>query len=271
MEFDVLIDSGDDPVDMKSGLSTFQGVSDALRRIAETIVEGKVPKKVTHKSKVRTNLKRSFKGSYGQIFSLDIHDPSAKEIFYEIDRDVLIGIIDFFLKESLFLTNAKLSKKAEVVLNELGIDSDEIANQIRVSSLKNIHEVPNKLGYEVKVRYRKSSDEKVVIARFNEETAKYLELKHSNEELNFKACITRLNINTGNGRLLVEGEDETVAFGFFDYKSLLVGAKKRFSNNLDYNNGLGREEWQLLNIRATSMRRVDGVIVKYIITGVHGE
>ena len=81
INFDVVIDTPENSVDMKSGLDTLQGVSDATCCIAEVILTEKTPKRQTHKRKIRTTLKQSFKGSYGHIFSLDIFDTKIKDKF----------------------------------------------------------------------------------------------------------------------------------------------------------------------------------------------
>lgn len=67
---------------MKSGLTTMQGVSDAVRLIAETVATDEVPSKNTSRSSVRTRLK-NFSGSYGQMFSVEAFEDEAikKTIF----------------------------------------------------------------------------------------------------------------------------------------------------------------------------------------------
>lgn len=70
LNLDLVIETEEDSIDMKAGLESMQGVSDAVRCIAESVLTEKVPKRHTSKSKVRTSLKKSFKGSYGHIFSL---------------------------------------------------------------------------------------------------------------------------------------------------------------------------------------------------------
>ena len=63
INFDIEIDSPEYAVDMKSGLDTLQGVSDATRTIAESVLTDRVVRRQSYKSKVRTKLKRTFKGS----------------------------------------------------------------------------------------------------------------------------------------------------------------------------------------------------------------
>ena len=68
IKFDVVINSDDFEIDMKSGLETLQGISDMVRLIGEAILTDSISERKTHKNSIRTNLERNFKGSYGQIF-----------------------------------------------------------------------------------------------------------------------------------------------------------------------------------------------------------
>lgn len=99
-----------------------------------------------------------------------------------------------------------------------------------------------------------------------------MQAKPENKIEDLKVSITRLNINTGNGRLLIEDEEETVAFGFgVIYKEVKLEAKKLFSKNLDINNGMERENWIKLKISARPIKLKSGKIVKYIVTGFYND
>jgi hypothetical protein len=268
INFDVVIDSTDDSVDMKSGLDTLQGVSDATRYIAETILTERVPERQTHKARVRTTLKQSFRGSYGQKFSVDVYDDKLQTRFNKIGKAAFAELISYYLKDSIYLEPGDLSAKAQLIVERLGERSDELVQQLRVSSLQRIHEVSTKFGHDVKIRYRKSRDEQIILAQFNYNTSTVLDAALSNEELSLVVGITRLNTKTGNGRLQIIGENETIAFGFSgDYESLEITAKKLFSENLHYNNGRPREHWHHLQISASPIRLPDGKVIKYIVKG----
>lgn len=60
INLDVVIDSNDYSVDMNSGLETLRGASEATRQIT-TILEERVPERLSSESKVRTNLKKRLK------------------------------------------------------------------------------------------------------------------------------------------------------------------------------------------------------------------
>lgn len=266
IDFDVVINTPEDSVDMKTGLDTLQGVSDATRCIAEAILCERVPERQTHKARVRTQLKQSFKGSYGQKFSIEIYDDILQAKFNKIGKATFSELVAYYLNDSMYKESENLSPRAQKIVEGLGKLSDELSQQLRGSSLKNIHEVSAKFGHDVKIRYRKSRDEQIILAQFDSNTAKVLDTIPSDEIVNIVASITRLNTHTGNGRLQLSGENETVAFGFaVEYKTIEIAGKKVFSENLHFNNGRPNESRVSLNLQATTIRLHDGKIIKYII------
>lgn len=270
INLDLVIDTEEDSVDMKAGLVSMQGVSDAVRCIAESVLTEKVPERQTSRSKVRTSLKQSFKGSYGHIFSIDLLDPELEKKLNRIGRPAFIELISYFISESLYRDSNQLSASAQNVLNNLGKKAEKIVQQLRVSSLENIHEISIKFNHDIRIRHRISRDEQTVIAKFDRNSAKVLQAKPSDEKFDLSAVITRLNIHTGNGRLQIEGKDETVAFGFgIEYKEVSVKAKKIFSENLDHNNGLDKEKWKYLRISVSPIKLKDARVVKYIVKGFY--
>jgi hypothetical protein len=272
IELDVVIDAPENSVDMKAGLDTLQGVSDATRCITETLLTEKVPQRLTHTSKVRTTLKQTFKGSYGHIFSVDVYDQKLKEKFNSIGRIEISELISYFISESLYKESKPLSIKSQKVINSLGETSEKLVQQLRISALRNIHEIPIKFNYDVKVRLRNNRDDQIILGKFDLTTAAVLQARKTGEKIDLSVGITRLNINTGNGRLLPKGENETVAFGFgIGYRAVKLEAKKLFSENLDHNNGLKQEEWKLLKISVSPIALKDGKIVKYIIMGFYND
>ena len=274
INFDVVIETPEYEVDMKAGLDTLQGVSDATRIIGETLLTGKVPQRITYKSDVRTTLKKSFKGSYGHIFSLDIMSEELKGEYRKIGSATFSELMSYFTKEALHIDVdlGTLSDKAQKVLGALGDNTEKLIKQLRESPLRNIHEVPRKFGYNVLLRRRKSIDNKEVLVKFDKESSLVLDAKRSGEKITLQASIRRLNTNTGNGRLQVKGGEETVAFGFSTmYREVRLATKKKFSENLDYNNGIDVEHWRYLEIIVAPVKLQDERIVKYIVLGFHDE
>ncbi len=269
INLDVVVETTEDTIDMKTGLDTFQGVSDATRTIAETLLTEKVPKRNSHKSKVRTELKRSFKGSYGQIFSLEIYDIQAKKNLNRMTQPVFVELLAYFFAESLYREPKALSQKAQTIYEKLGDKAEDLVSQLRVSALENIHEISTKFDHDVRIRFRKNRDNITELSRFTRETSKVLQAKETKEEIDLEVSITRLNIHTGNGRLQLKGASETIAFGFNSaYKNIRLSAKKVFSENLDHNNGLQQEKWSYLKLVGSPVRLNDGTIVKFFIKAI---
>jgi len=272
INLDLVIDAKEDSVDMKASLKTMQGVSDAIRCTAEAILSGATPMRQHHKGKVRTSLKKSFKGSYGHIFSLDIHDDKLQRNLNLIGKLAFIELLTYFITESLYIDTKKLSPKAQKALDGLGETSNEVVKQLRVSSLDNIHEISLKFNHDVKIRHRQNRDIQTVIAKFDRITAKVLQATQSDEKGDLTVSITRLNIFTGNGRLKIKDHDETVAFGFgIEYKEVDIKAKKIFSANLNHNNGLSGDKWIFLKISVVPITLKDGKIIKYIVKGFYDD
>ena len=255
---------------MKSALDSMQGVSDTVRCIAESILTERVPERKTSKSNVRTSLKRSFKGSYGHTFSLDLFDSSLNKKLRSIGHTAFIELISYFINESLYRESKPLSIKARKVLDKLRERADDVIEELQKSALNNIHEISVKFDHDIKIRYRKTRDNITTIAKFDRESAEVLKAELSPNAVDLKVIITRLNIHTGNGRLQIEGEDETVAFGFHgSYKLVKMKSKKILSENLDYNNGIESEHWRYLMLTASPLVLKSGKVVKYMVKGVH--
>jgi len=272
VNFDLVIDTEEDSVDMKAGLGSMQGVSDAIRCIAESVLTESTPKRQSHKGSVRTSLKRSFKGSYGHTFSLDVYDETLKKKLNGIGRPAFVELISYFISESLYQESNTLSPKAQKVLDRLGDTAEDVVKQLRVSALENIHEISMKFNHDIKIRHRQSRDNQTILARFDRNTSKVLQAKPSSEKVDLIVSVTRLNIHTGNGRLQLQGASETVAFGFgIGYKEVNIRAKKIFSENLNCNNGISSDKWQFLKVSAIPVKLRDGKIVKYIVKSFYDD
>jgi len=272
INLEVVIDTKDYEVDMKAGLETLQGVSEATLSIAETLVTGKVSLRHRGISSVRTILKKTFNGSYGQGFTVEISDETLQKEYKKIGNQTFAELMSYFMKESLYIESAELSAKAQKIVDNLGDSAEDLIKKLRVSSMEDIHKISTKFNHDVKIRHRKSLNDRVVIASFNKSTVLALQAKESDSNIDITASITRLNINTGNGRLLLKGADETVAFGFgIEYKEVRLEAKKKFSENLDHNNGIDSSKWKNLKIIARPIKLRDGKIVKYIVKGFYND
>ncbi|MFM4820605.1 hypothetical protein ACET6E_17405 [Aeromonas caviae] len=264
--FDVVIDSDDYSVDMTSGLETLQGASEVTRQIAETLLTEHVPQHLTSASKVRTKLRRTFSGSYGQIYSLELDDDELNARYRRIGKKTFLELMSYFINEALYLETPTLSKKTDLYINNMMDLEEKLIEQLRKSSLKHLHAASVYSNKSVKLRHRNSD---FIIASVNKSSYGTLKPKTDRHKVTIVASITRFNINTGNGRLLIKGTEDTVAFGFpSKYKEVKHAAKKKFSSNLDNNNGLPNDVWATLTLEAHTLKLNDGQIIKYLIEKV---
>lgn len=225
VSMEVVISSPDDAVDMKTGLDTLQGISDATRKIGETVLSGHLAQRLHHTGGVRTTLKKTFKGSYGQNFSIDVHDADYQAQLRKLRQSTLIELIRYFLNEAMYEDGGALSERAENKIDSMGALAIALVQEVRTSCMPNIHEVPRKFGYTVTIRQKGAG--RTVLSEFNSETSASLTAESDPVEVELIAGITRFNINTGNGRLQLKGERETQAFGFGGaYSEVKFEAKK---------------------------------------------
>lgn len=265
VKFDFLIESEAFSVDMKTGLESLQGVSDTFRLIGEALLTDDVADRKTHRNDVRTNLEKNFKGSYGQIFSLEPHDKNAILALKKMGKDTFAELINYFLSEALYEESINLSDQAKEVLE--GLSSKTLVQLMKKlrSPLRKLHRINRAFGYNLQVRYRKYASDPIVLQKFNHRTYEALEAVQTKETVEIRGAITRINIKNGNGRIKIYDETNTLAFGFGKaFESLSTEVKKIFSSNLDGNMGINQEYWEYLNLIVHPVKLGDGSIVKYV-------
>ncbi|MBO9528232.1 hypothetical protein C5B72_14160 [Acinetobacter sp. KU 011TH] len=266
VNFDLVIGSEDYTVDMQAGLETMHGVSDSTRLISEAILTNKVSTKKTHKSDIRTSLKKTFKGSYGQVFSIETYTKDSTSRLRQIGKDVFAELMAYFLAEAVYQESNELSEKAKKILGELSTPTvNKLLARLR-EPLKDIHKVNKAFDYPVTIRYRRKVNEPpTVLQKFDSITNEALDAIQTVEIIDIEAAVTRLNINTGNGRIQLPDETQTVAFGFGNtFGSTNFEIKKMFSENLDQNMGIDPEFRTYLKFKASPVKLLDSTIVKYI-------
>lgn len=269
INLDLVIDSPENEVDMKSALKTMEGISEASGVISEAVLDENFHQRQTSKRKVRTILMESFKGSYGHRFRVDFDEEKLVKRYRSLGKDTIVELYVYFLHEAMLLDSPALSTRAQKVLDDMEEKSERVVEKLRNGTLKRIHKVAKDFNHEVKLRHRKSRNDKTIITVFNQETSRALSLKEINKTVELEAVISRLNIFTGNGRMVVRGESETVAFGFSgNYKSVKMSTKKILSVNLDQNNAVSADNSTYLRLEAKPVARLDGKIVKYLIQGI---
>lgn len=269
MKVDLIIKTEEHAVDMKTGLETISGASEAVRSVVEAVLTDKVSQRNTSANKVRNTMMESFEGSYGLVFEVGTEDPELKAKLSSIDKEVMSQVISYFMSEALYQESPPLSPDATMLIRDISAETQEsLIEKLRRSPLQNAVSVPSTYGHSVVLKTHVGELDRRDIIILNNRSKTNLSPKTNKDVVKLRACITRLNINTGNGRLLIEGQTETVAFGFPSaYKEVRVAAKKRFSENLDKNNGLSSDKWEYIDIVATTLRLKSGHIIKYLISG----
>ncbi|MCG9726865.1 hypothetical protein [Vibrio brasiliensis] len=269
MKLDLIIQTQEHAVDMKTGLETISGASEAARSVVEAAITDKVSHRNTTASKVRNTMMESFEGSYGLVFDVGTEDPELKGKMARIGNETMSQVIGYFISEALYQESPPLSPAATKVIGNMSEETQiKLTEKLRRSPLQNAVSVPSSYGHNVILKVHTGEFDRRDVITLSQRSKTNLSPRTNKRILRFKACITRLNINTGNGRLLIEGESETVAFGFPSaYKEVRMAAKKRFSENLDYNNGLTSDKWEYIDIVATTLRLKSGHIIKYLISG----
>ncbi len=264
VSYDVVIKSGAQDVDMEYGLDTLSGTAEVTCILAEAILRKKIIKRRTHVNPARTILKQSFKSSYGQNFDLIVNEPALAAELKKMTRSVFSEVMGYFISKSLYLEIKELSPKAASVIEELGDIEDDLIERVR-QPLVRMHRVNLQKNFDIELNYKKPAGEQSV-AKLDTMTATNLtQSKISPTQVVINAVITRFNSRTGNGRLVIEGEDDTVAFGFYmPLKSISAAQKSMISLNLHNNNGR-HENYIYLQLTVNKVVIKSGDVVKYLI------
>ncbi|WP_235655205.1 hypothetical protein [Salmonella enterica] len=247
VSLDLVINSGDDEIDMDYALQTLLGASGVTSIITEAILRGKVKENRHQSNEIRTNLKHSFTGSFGQRFDVVISDRKVAARLSSMTRTVFAEVMSYYIYESLFLEGPALSDAAKKVVSGLDDIEDELTKAIR-NRLKNMHKISTMCNYSVDLNYRKPGEKQKIITLNKNTALNITELIETNHDHQIEAIVTRFNTFTGNGRLLVRGEEKNDLFWFFGIglKYVTDAQTKKITSNLDANNRLAEEEREYL-------------------------
>ncbi|HED1243075.1 TPA: hypothetical protein R4S04_000904 [Enterobacter bugandensis] len=264
VNYDVVIKSGDSAVEMSAALETLAGARDVACLLAEAILRKKVVHRITTSSPATAVLHQSFQSSYGQNFELVIHDAKLNARLIEMTNPVFVEIMSFYISEALYIQNPPLSARAQGYLAELEYLEDDIVDRIR-NPLKQMHKINYRSHWDVEFNY-KNDQRKRKIVNLNTQTGNnlvYTETKRENIEI--IAVVTRFNSRTGNGRLVLQGENDTTAFGFYmPFGTVSASKKKMMSGNLDDNTGK-RDDFIYLRMIVSRVVIKSGETVKYLV------
>ncbi|MDX7824114.1 hypothetical protein SJT38_13500 [Aeromonas caviae] len=159
ISLDLTINSGNDDIDMDYALQTLSGASGVTSIITEAVLRGKVKENRHQSNEIRTNLKHSFTGSFGQCFDVVIADQKVAARLANMTRTVFSEVMSYYIYESLFLESAELSNAAKKVVKGLEDIEDELTKAIR-NRLKNMHKISTMCNYSVDLNYRKPGGNK---------------------------------------------------------------------------------------------------------------
>ena len=270
VSLDLVINSGDDEIDMDYALQTLLGASGVTSIITEAILRGKVKENRHQSNEIRTNLKHSFTGSFGQRFDVVISDRKVAARLSSMTRTVFAEVMSYYIYESLFLEGPALSDAAKKVVSGLDDIEDELTKAIR-NRLKNMHKISTMCNYSVDLNYRKPGEKQKIITLNKNTALNITELIETNHDHQIEAIVTRFNTFTGNCRLLVRGEEKTTSFGFLNGLKYVTDAQtKKITSNLDANNRLAEEEREYLLLKVRDLTISNGEVVKYLIIEVDG-
>lgn len=270
VSLDLVINSGDDEIDMDYALQTLLGASGVTSIITEAILRGKVKENRHQSNEIRTNLKHSFTGSFGQRFDVVISDRKVAARLSSMTRTVFAEVMSYYIYESLFLEGPALSDAAKKVVSGLDDIEDELTKAIR-NRLKNMHKISTMCNYSVDLNYRKPGEKQKIITLNKNTALNVTELIETNHDHQIEAIVTRFNTFTGNGRLLVRGEEKTTSFGFLNGLKYVTDAQtKKITSNLDANNRLAEEDREYLLLKVRDLTISNGEVVKYLIIEVDG-
>lgn len=272
IELDLLIDTAEHEVDMQYGLETLKGTSDVVTLISEAILQGYIAKagrRTASSSNLRTKLKQSFTGSFGQRFSIEIEDESLISKIRKIGEDVFLEVLSYFIMEALYLDSGELSSEASQVLDQLEDLADNLFSRID-APLKRMHQISKYYDYDVKLRHRKRGHDTKQLVKLTRETSSYLtDAKIDNNIEEIDVVIVRYHSKTGNGRLHIREHNEFYSFGYgTDLAQVKQPLRKKISENLHVNNTINPENGTYIKLRVKKKCLPSGEIIKYLVVGV---
>ena len=98
-----------------------------------------------------SSLKKTFKGSYGQVFSIETYTRDSTNRLREIGKDVFAELMAYFLAEAVYQDSNELSKEAKEILERLSASTiNKLLARLR-EPLKNIHRVNKAFNYPVTI------------------------------------------------------------------------------------------------------------------------
>lgn len=268
VSLDLVINSGEEDVDMDYAIQTLSGASGVTSIITEAVLRGKIIEKRHQANEIRTKLKHSFTGSYGQCFDVVVSDKNIQSRLKTMTRSVFAEVMGYYIYEALFIEPPALTNAAQKVVLGLEDIEDELTKVIR-NRLKTMHKISEMCNYSVDLNYRKPGGSQKIVTINKNTSLNITELIESDVDREIEVIITRFNTFTGNGRLLVNGEEKTTSFGFLNgLKYVTESQKRKISENLHANNDVPEEDRLFIQMKVRNMTISNGEVVKYLIVEV---
>lgn len=267
VSYDVVIKSGTDEVDMEYGLETLAGTAEVTCILAEAILRKRIIRRRSNTNPARTVLKKNFTGSYGQNFDLIVNEPELMAELRRMTRSVFSEVMSYFISEAMYLETEEVSQDAATVIDTLTDIEADLIERIRQPLIR-MHKINIQKNYEIELNYKKPNEKERIINLTTRTATNLTQSRVQRGTTIINAVITRFNARTGNGRLVLEGENDTVAFGFaLPLRSIPGVQKSKISLNLHTNNGR-HDNYSYLNLTVSKVTIISGETVKYLIHSV---
>lgn len=270
VSFDVVLESGNDDVDMDDALQTLSGTSSVVCLLGEAILTGRIVERRTRANDVRAKLKQSFRGSYGQMFDIQIEDQTLITRLKSMGRKTFSEVMRYYISEALYIDSGILSEDATLVIESMTDIESALLDRLE-SPLKDMHKITTSDSYDVRLNYRLPGDPFNIITLNENTAANIINVTENQNEIFIDAVITRFNTMTGNGRLILRDEVERVtkAFGFKDSLRFVTGAQKTaISENLHTNNTRREDDRVYMTLKVVTLTNNSGAVLKYLIKDV---
>lgn len=257
-----------DELEMNSGTKVFSGASDITQITASTILDISVPKKSTSIHGLRNMFKHTFDGSFGQHFNLRIEDPEKIARFGEIGKTVFFDVMSYYIAKGMGINHILSSDGSIALVEELEPLERQLLMRIQ-DPIENMHRTVEKQGYNVLLR-RRTLHREFVIAKMDTSSLYNINVEYeSPQPIEEDVIITRFNMLTGTGRLLLDRKADSVAFRHaLNWDHVLQSQKNKFSKNLDVNNRGGKDAFIPIRISANELKDHIGELKTYIIKEV---
>ncbi|MBF8641810.1 MULTISPECIES: hypothetical protein [Pseudomonas] len=244
-------------LDFYYGAKALEGTSEVVALVAHTILNKKLAKQVPSVEGIRARLKKSFVGSFGQKFELDIYGEEQLRVFNYLGEDGFFQLMQYYIGQAVGV-DYPITKPVAKKWDEIYIEDEVELIQRIYEPVMRMHKPIESQGYAITLSKRRSA-----LAVFNNKTLEFV--KHEVKEpktVEIKAVITKFNRLTGTGRLILGEEAASVSFSSAkSWRMFPLKERKILSRNLDKNNGA--EDFDPINLEVTRITSVGGVVKHY--------